>query len=189
MLAFPDLIKAQNTISKEEEELRVKGNFSEFFGSVKSNKDLNCLCKQNEYLIFNFTTSTNKIASLCSSKIVTMSSGYLVYRYGARNKTELEYPADTLNSFSKFEFSAYSRGGGKQNAAMELNSLSFTNNNFTYTLFDEYYSEDKSHPKGIRITNNTTKKEVTINVKGKATGHLSVFRGKQIVKAAPDDGN
>ncbi len=182
-----NFVNAQKRINKEERELRTTGNFSDFLKSVKNNSAQNCLCQQNEYVIFNFNTSSNKTVSLCISKMITPNSGYLIYRYGTRSKIELIYPMDTLNSFSKFKFLTYSRGGGKENAAMELSNVSFTNNNFTYTLYDDYYSEDESHPKGIMITNNSTNKKVIMGAKGKVIGHLSAFREKNIVKFDPDE--
>ena len=185
-LLICDFIHAQNEISNEEKKLRTTGDFSEFLNAIKNNSTENCLCQQNEYTIFNFSTSSNKMASLCISKVITANYGHIIYRYGTKRKIELVYPTDTLNSLSKFQFLMYSRGGGKQNAGMELNNINFTNNNFTYTLYDDYYSEDESYLKGIMITNSSTGKEVRIGAKRNVIGHLSSFRDKNIVKFDPD---
>jgi len=180
-------LNAQPEISSQEKELRAAGNFSEFLNAVKKNSRENCLCKQNEYVIFSFRTPTKKLASVCISKSVQLHSGFIIYRFGTMGKIELTYPDDTLNSFSKFQFSTYLRGGGQANAGMDLSHLAFSNNNFSYKLFDDYYSEDASRDQGITISNNATGKESTIHASGKAVGHLSVFRHKNIVKPDKDD--
>lgn len=168
-------------VSAEEKELRQSADVNTFLNEVKKNPTVSCLCKPNEYVVFSFNTKANKTASLCVSKKVTTTSGYLVYRFGTKAKTELTFPTDTLNSFSQFRFAYYYRGGGKQNAAMNVNSLHFDNGDYTYTLHDDWNSEDDHVSKGIIITNNKTSKGTTIDAKGKVIGRLSVFAYRTIV--------
>ena len=184
---IPCSINAQKKMTAQEEELRSAGSYADFLNAVKNNNKENCLCRQNEYVIFSFNTLPGKTASLCISKTITSKSGYIMYRYGTKAKIELEYPADTLNSFSKFQFLMYSRGGGKANAGLELNNIEFTNNHFTYSLYDDYSAEGESYTRAIMITNDSTGKKITIDAKGTVTGHLSVFRDKNIVKFNPDE--
>jgi hypothetical protein len=168
-------------MSAEEKELRQKADLTAFLRDVKNNNTAGCLCQANEYVVFSFTTNNNKRASLCVSRKVTTTSGYLVYRFGTKAKPELTFPADTLNSFSQFRFGYYYRGGGKQNAAMNVNSLHFDNGGFTYTLHDDWNSENGQISKGVIISNNKTGKGTRINAKGKVIGRLSVFANSTIV--------
>ncbi len=180
-------LNAQVRMSDQERNLRATGDFTAFLKEVKTNSKENCLCLQNEWVIFSFQTDSKKTASLCISKKIGVAEGYMTYYFGTKKKIEFSYPADTVNSFSKFSFFFYMRGGGKQNEAMELNKLNFSNKNFTYTLYDDYYSEDKSHQKGITITNDSTGKKVFIKAKGKTTGNLNRFREKNIVMAREEE--
>lgn len=181
LLCIYSQLSAQQTI--DEKELRARGDYEGFLNEVKRNSPTNCLCKQNEYPVFSFATKNNKIASLCISKKVTKTSSYLVYRFGTKSRIELAYPSDTLNSFSAFTYSYYSRGGGKQNAAMDLNSVEFTNKGITYKLNDDWSSEDNSTDRGIIVT---ADREYSINSKGKVTGGLYIFRSYDVIKFDPD---
>lgn len=166
----------------EEKALRQNADFTTFLNSVRKNNPTGCLCKRNEYVVFSFLTRNNKVASLCVSKALTTSIGYLIYRFGTTAKTEFMFPADTLNSFSQFTFAHYSRGGGKQNAAMYVSSFRFTNGDYTYTLHDNWNSEDDRTTKGVDVINNKTGKTVSFDARGKATGSLFAFTNGQVVK-------
>ena len=115
---------------------------------------------KNEELIFSFQTKTGKKMVLAKDK----QNKYIIYRYGNPKKIELEYPEKNLESWGKFTYSYYSRGGGKANAAMELYSLFFQIDNFDYSVYKDYYSEDESFKTGILITNLLNNK--ITNIKG-----------------------
>ena len=86
---------------------------------------------KNEKLVYQLKMKNGKQLSVCIDK----DEKYIVYRYGSKNKIELEYPKEKdLSSFQKFEYSESKRGGGMQNAAMELTCLSFTNNGIKYVV-------------------------------------------------------
>lgn len=169
------------TMTAEEKALRKGADFAVFMQDVKTNSTQGCMCNKREYVVFSFTTTTKKTASLCISKNASAAAGYLVYRFGSKTKTEFSFPADTLNAFSKFSFGHYYRGGGKQNAAMYINSLHFANGDYTYTLHDDWNSEDDHYAKGIIVINHKTKKTIAIKPKGKVTGTLSHFAGRNLV--------
>jgi hypothetical protein len=106
-------------------------------------------CLSNEKLVFGFQAVNKKILSICLAK----DESYLVYRYGKPDNVELEFPTKFEDSWSQFVYSFYMRGGGPKNAGMDLNYLRFINNEYQYTIFDEYYSEDDSQKSGIWIEN------------------------------------
>ena len=116
------------------------------------------LCNLNETVILSFITKNNKITSIC----VSTDQSYIVYRYGQKNKIELEFPADKKDSWLKFKYSYYFRGGGADNEGLDLNYLTFTNNDFKYTIYEEYSATDNSTIYGIRIKNINNKKTFEI---------------------------
>lgn len=170
------------TINAEEKKLREAADFSSFLINVKKNSTKGCLCKSNEYPVFSFQTKAGKTASLCVSKQLTTTAGYLIYRFGTKAKIELAFPTDTLNSLSQFSFAHYNRGGGKENAAMYVSSFRFTNGDYTYTLYDNWNSKDDRYAEGVIVANNKTGKSTSIDAKGKVTGSLFAFSNNTVVK-------
>jgi hypothetical protein len=75
-------------IMNEEKQLRQSANFISLINDVKSNNTKGCLCNNNEYVVFSFNTKNNKTASLCISKTISATSGYLLYRFGTKTKIE-----------------------------------------------------------------------------------------------------
>jgi hypothetical protein len=133
----------------------------------------------NELEIYSFETSKGKKLSICKDK----NDKYLVYRFGTKSKVELQYPA-VLNeeSWGKFSYSFYFRGGGKENAAMDINSLTFVNGGFKYSVYDDYSAETDETTVGITVTQLSNKKET--NIKGvlkTKKGALSAFRDNDLV--------
>lgn len=125
------------------------------------------LVKKGETELFRFKTSGGKTAVICTGDNET----YIVYRFGTNSKVELTYPA-ALNSDSwhLFTYSYYYRGGGKENAGLDLNYLTFENNGYIYKLYQEYSAEDNSESAGILVTGangaDTDFKAVKNSVKG-----------------------
>lgn len=121
----------------------------------------NHLCKSNEAVAFAFQLKNKKWVSVCRDK----NDKYLVYRFGTKDKIELTYPAllDTT-SWQQFSFWQYSRGGGKQNAAMEVAFLTFSNMNTDYEVYETWTVEEGKPICGI-----------TVNVKGKSTSLKGVL--------------
>jgi len=121
--------------------------------------------QSNEVCIMSFRTKNNKIVMLARDK----DNKYLIYRFGTKDKIEFEFPTKTKESWTKFKYSHYSRGGGKQNLAEELRHISFINNNFKYVIYDSYYSESDEFDIGVQVLDLKTKKltdyEGTLNSK------------------------
>jgi hypothetical protein len=114
--------------------------------------------------------------------------GYIVYRYGVREKIELEYPRQKSGSWKLFSYSYYLRGGGAANAGLDLDALSFTNSGFTYTLYWDYSAEDDSTTVGIRVKNLKTGKEVDLpGVLSSVIGSLVDLREEPRLEAKPQE--
>jgi hypothetical protein len=117
------------------------------------------LCDTTEKLLFGFETKAGKTLLIC----LATDSSYIVYRYGAKGKVELEYPADKrVKPNDAFKYRWYSRGGGAANLAMHDGSLSFEINEIRYEVFDSWSSEDNARSVGVKVINLKTKKETVI---------------------------
>lgn len=136
-------------------------------------KPCNCLCAANETNVYSFQTTSKKTVSLCKEK----SEKYLVYRFGTPEKTELQFPEQLdESSWKKFTYQFYMRGGGPQNAGMDLNSLSFANKDVKYAIYSDYTSEDNVTRTGITVMLANGK---TVDIKGSLptqTGSLANLR-------------
>lgn len=125
------------------------------------------LLLKGETEVFRFKTKSGKSAVICTGE----NNSYIVYRFGTNKKVELEYPAAKNNdSWQLFTYSWYFRGGGKENAGLDLNYLTFENNGYVYKLYQEYSAEDNSESAGILVTgankDETDFKAVKNSVKG-----------------------
>ena len=151
---------------------------------------LNCILSnaqnyilENEELIFSFNTKNGKKLVLAKDK----ANGYIVYRFGTKDKIELEYPEKNKESWSKFTYGYYSRGGGKQNLAMQLESIFFQINNFEYTIYKNYHSEDNSFETGIKIKNLLDDKMTIIAGKYKTIkGSFYKLRDEELIEEDKD---
>lgn len=114
----------------------------------------NQLCKTSETVVFAFQLKNQKWVSVCREK----KDAYLVYRFGTKTKIEFTYPAVLdSTSWQQFTFRHYSRGGGIQNAAMNIAYLSFTNNNADYEVYDTWTAEENVQGCGVSVSiNNKT---------------------------------
>jgi len=117
----------------------------------------------NEETVFSFQTKNGKIMSLVKDK----KNEYIQYRFGSKDHVDMEFPsARNKESWKQFTYSSYHRGGGKQNAGMDLNYLTFTKNNYKYQLYRTYSAEDESFSTGITVTDS----------KGKETDITGVYK-------------
>ncbi|MEJ8817381.1 hypothetical protein [Lacibacter sp. H407] len=140
------------------------------------------LCGENEKVIFAFQLQNKKWVSVCMEK----NEKYIAYRFGTKTNIELVYP-ETLDSTSwqKFRFKGYSRGGGKQNAAMNYAFLSFHNNEAQYEIYETWNSEDEKEYCGITVINNNK----TFDKKGilkTRKGYLLSLRSNEKIKPEED---
>ncbi|MBE2218416.1 MAG: hypothetical protein IAE90_09445 [Ignavibacteria bacterium] len=137
------------------------------------------LIQSGEELIFSFKLKSGKSAVLLKGE----NESYLVYRFGTNKKIELEYPAElNVASWQNFTYSYYFRGGGKENAGLDLNYVTFENNGFTYKLYDEYSAEDESRNTGVLVTDTEGKERDITGTKGSAKGSLIDLRYNEKIK-------
>lgn len=134
-----------------------------------------------EVLIFSFKTKNGKIAALSKDK----NDKYIVYRFGTKDKIELEYPNEkTEDSWKKFTYSFYLRGGGIENLGMDLNYLTFVNGTYKYVLYTNYKAEAGNHENiGVKVLDSKTDKPIA-DIKGeRATrkGTLIDFRDNELI--------
>lgn len=107
------------------------------------------LCSITEEPVFSFKEKRQgKFASVCKEK----DSKYLTYRFGRKEKIELQYPYQLdPSSWNNFTFSGMHRPGGKKNAGFGSYSLSFINGDSEYVLFQEWDDEKGSYVIGINV--------------------------------------
>ncbi len=128
----------------------------------------NTLCHQNEQIIMNGRLKKNpaKILSLCASKNLSESKGYLQYRFGNKNHIELSYPKNKAHPDSYFRYSRYTR------PRTTYLRLSFKKNNIQYALYDD--STDEASSSGLMITF-PNKKRIDLELKKPVTGKGLMF--------------
>ena len=141
------------------------------------------LLLSNEETIFSFKTKSGKTVLIAKDR----KNAYIVYRYGKDNKIELDYPKDKKESWNKFTYFYYFRGGGKANAGLDLDRIAFVNNNIEYVIYSNYsagdFENEESYFVGIRIIDLKTKKET--NLKGQkdsTVGSMQSFRTNGLLK-------
>jgi hypothetical protein len=133
----------------------------------------------NEELIYSFDTQNGKKVSLCKDK----GNKYLVYRFGTESKIEFEFPGRSEDSWKKFKYSFWLRGGGVANEGIDLNYIYFINNNYKYIIYDTYFAVGNKQDIGVRIINLKTNK--VTNIKGKTKtqkGTLVDFRDNNLLE-------
>lgn len=136
---------------------------------------------KNEEAIFSLETKSGKIAVLSKDK----GDKYIVYRFGSKDKIEFEYPGKSQDSWKKFKYSFYLRGGGKANEGMDLNYVAFENNGYKYVIYDTYSALDEKSETGILVTNLKTSKTSNIKAKHKK-GTLVDFRENHLLEISDE---
>lgn len=120
---------------------------------------------------------------LCMNK----SNQSICYRFGTSKKTELEYLSSKTDSTHKIKYSFYLRGGGPLNEGMDLNYIYFTNGNFQYVIFDNYYATENKKSTGLKVINSETKEVKVIQANNKTIdGNLVQFRDNQLLDIGED---
>jgi hypothetical protein len=138
---------------------------------------------KNENVIFSFDTQSGKHVVLAKDK----DNAYIVYRYGTTDSIEFEYPEKNKDSWKKFKYAWYLRGGGVQNEGMDLNYVYFTNNGYKYYIYDVYNAVNNRTGIGIGVTNLKTNKTVTIKgAKTTRKGSMTDLRDSDLVERDTD---
>jgi hypothetical protein len=147
---------------------------------VKKEYDEN-LCTDNEEVLFSFQiANSSKTLSICLSK---KQSDYIIYRFGTKDIIELEFPQNKLDSWNKFTYSYYFRGGGAGNEGVDLNYLLFRNGEYEYQVYQEYTAKENATLVGIKIKDTATNKETDIKgLSSNLKGSLINLRGNAKIK-------
>ena len=115
----------------------------------------------NEEIIYSFETGNSKKMVLVKDK----NNEYIQYRFGTKNKVEMEFPTKrSEESWKMFHYIFYMRGGGKANSAQEIANLGFTNSGFHYVIYSTYFSEKEEIATEILVTD--MKNNKTTRIKG-----------------------
>lgn len=137
------------------------------------------LLLKNESIILSFDTKNGKQVVLAKDS----GNAYIVYRYGTIDSIEFEYPKKNKDSWKKFKYSYYMRGGGDQNEGMDLNYLYFINKGYKYSIYDTYYAAGNESAIGINVTNLKTSKTIDIKgIKNSRKGTMIAFRDNNLVQ-------
>ncbi|WP_295969224.1 hypothetical protein [uncultured Xanthomonas sp.] len=84
------------------------------------------LCDKEELTLWTCQTR-KRVFSLCSSKVVNRTSGYLQYRASEGGKLVLQYPAEKKPPTGLFTYRSFLNGNA---------SIEFSNGGYRYSLFD-----------------------------------------------------
>lgn len=142
------------------------------------------LCLDNEEVVFSFkTVEGNKALSICISE----EPSYITYRFGTKENVEFEYPLDKNDSWNSFTYDFYLRGGGAENEGLDLNYLSFENDNFIYRVYDEYDATQNAFFVGVIVINKSTNKETDIKgISKERIGTLATLRDSNVIRGSED---
>lgn len=100
--------------------------------SIQLNNDL---YTEDENLIYSFKLkNSDKKVTVAESK----ARDYLICRIGTKDNIEFEFPDDRTNSYKKFLYSYYSRGGGVENLGLSYENLHFKYNDLIYSIYSQY---------------------------------------------------
>lgn len=115
----------------------------------------------NEEIVFSFVTKNKKKMVLAKDK----EDAYIVYRFGAENNIEIEFPEKNKESWNKFTYFYYGKPGGPENGGSYFHSINFKIKEMQYSVYSNVYltntSKDDYH-EGVLIINAKTKKRKTI---------------------------
>lgn len=108
------------------------------------------LCRPDETVIFSCPTGAHTV-SICASKTLSRTEGYMQYRYGADGKIDLSYPDLSTRPADAFTVGnlSFSGGGGSW--------LRFSKGPYVYTIFSAIGNwGTERHPKaeaaGVMVT-------------------------------------
>jgi len=120
----------------------------------------NALCTDNEQIILSFELEgTSKIISICEAD---HDEYYIVFRMGTSNEIDFEFPQNKEDSWNKFVYTYYLRGGGGFNEGLDLNYLSFEDEGKQYEVYQEYTAEQDIIMVGLKIVDLETSQETLL---------------------------
>lgn len=138
----------------------------------------------DEEVVFSFKLKNGKTMLLAKDK----DNKYLFYRFGNGKTIDLEYPQKDSSSWKRFVYNFYFRGGGKENAGVDIDNLFFENNGYRYTIYSAYSAEDESLSSGIIVTDKNNNQTKLKAVKNTEVGSLQDFRTNGLIKIDQEAG-
>ena len=136
------------------------------------------LCTADEAILFSCPIrGRNKTLSVCGSKEITESSGYIQYRFGTKERIDLRYPEaqqPPLGIFTK-EYSA-SYGSGVHSTLLDA-SVTFSTGQHTYIIYSDWIN---GSPEAL----NNDRRGVFGNHIG-----VKVYRNKKLISNLKCDGD
>lgn len=97
------------------------------------------LCNADEAILFSCPIrGQNKTLSVCGSKKITESAGYIQYRFGTKGKIDLRYPEakrPPLGLFTKKYSASY--GSGSNSTVLDA-SVTFHTGQHTYVIYSDW---------------------------------------------------
>ncbi|MGZ8189068.1 MAG: hypothetical protein ACXWTN_09945 [Methylosarcina sp.] len=131
------------------------------------------LCRNSEQTIFScITNKSSKLISVCASPTLDKKDSYIQYRFGTREKIELQFPAEKNNSIPQFKFDHYFR------YQVDRTELSFSIGPHRYAVF-HFYEGDIEPPEtreGITVSKSgDLEKETEILCVKPAINHLHLL--------------
>jgi len=122
------------------------------------------------------------------------NDGYIVYRFGTNAHIDFEFPGvKDSTSWSQFSYNFYFRGGGYQNAGLDIDNLIFENLGYQYNIFSSYSAGEKENDEyfsiGIIVTDKKNEKKIIIKGrKNTEIGNLQGFRTNGMIKINHEGG-
>jgi hypothetical protein len=131
------------------------------------------LCSADERVVFSaFVAGSNKIASVCSSRLLNDHRGYLQYRFGRPDKIELQFPEKRQNSQRAFTYTRYTR------PLVTYLTLTFSTTDYRYSIHQDDDAEIKPASRAAYISVEPIQErpgvseEITIHLRGRVRGTL-----------------
>jgi hypothetical protein len=100
--------------------------FALAFLSLAASASVTTLCETSENIVWSCQAG-KKIYSLCASKDLSSTTGYLQYRAGTSKSIELRYPAALKHPRGLIEFSLLAHGA----------SVTFSNKGYSYFISED----------------------------------------------------
>ena len=98
------------------------------------------LCASTERIVWSCEVrAQRKWASICGSKDLDKSRGYLQYRFGRPNQIELEFPRERTRTQTAFQYFRYTR------PRVTHLAVRFENGGATYTIYHDDNSEEGTY--------------------------------------------
>lgn len=137
----------------------------------------------NEKLIISFKTFNEKKVVLAKDT----SNKYIAYRFGTMEKIEFSFPENLSDSWKKFTYSYYLRGGGEENEGLDLNYLCFIFGKYKYVIYETYSAADDKTNCGIKIIDTRTNERTEIEGDPKSIeGSLIDFRNSELIQVGEE---